>query len=217
MVRRRRELIGTLAVVASNGFELLDIHIMASEVCLAAGDLVAASDHADALARLPFLRDEDHVALSQRLMVDALAGHFDDVVRGGERFRVGWERAGRPAAPDLARAAHAVAMVHGMLGDDERRAEWLRITVELGVAPEHTGRVCDRLGADVRRPPGASSGRPRAAMRPPQRRPRRPTGVGVLEHRAVAALVRGTVGRGSRACRSPRRGLTPRAQPSRSP
>ena len=47
-------------------------------------------------------------------MVDALAGHFDDVVRGGERFRIGWERAGRPVAPNLARASYAVAMVHGM-------------------------------------------------------------------------------------------------------
>jgi hypothetical protein len=82
---------------------------------------------------LPFFRDEDHLALSRRLMVDALAGHFDDVVRGGERFRTGWERAGRPAAPNLARASYAVAMVYGMVGDDECRSTWLRITVDLGV------------------------------------------------------------------------------------
>jgi hypothetical protein len=66
-------------------------------------------------------------------MVDALAGHFDDVVRRGERFRIGWERAGRPAAPNLARASYAVAMVHGMVGDDECRRAWIRITVDLGV------------------------------------------------------------------------------------
>ena len=66
-------------------------------------------------------------------MVDALAGNFDNVVRQGERFRVGWERAGRPAASDLAKAAYAVATVHGMLGDDEGRAAWLRTTIELGV------------------------------------------------------------------------------------
>ena len=136
VLRRRGQVIETLPVVASNGFELLDFHLMASEISLAAGDLVAAGNHADALARLPFFRDEDHLALRRRLMVDALAGNFDDVVRGGERFRLGWERAGRPAALGLARAAHAVAMVHGMLGDEKRRTEWLRITVALGVAPE---------------------------------------------------------------------------------
>ena len=137
VVRRRVELIRSLPVVASNGLELLDIHRTASDVYLAAGDLVAAGESADAVARLPFLRGEDHVALGRSLKVDAIAGHFDDVVRGGERFRVGWERAGRPAASDLARSAHAVAMVHGMLGDDERRAEWLRITTAaLGIAPE---------------------------------------------------------------------------------
>ena len=65
---------------------------MAAEVDLAAGDLAGAAAHAEALARLPFYRDEDHLALSRRLLVDALAGHFDDVVRNGERFRAGWER-----------------------------------------------------------------------------------------------------------------------------
>jgi hypothetical protein len=136
VVQYRGEVNGRLAVVASNGFELLDCHLMASEVSLAAGDLVAAGHHADALARLPFFRDEAHFALRGRVIVDALAGNFDDVIRGAERFRVGWERAGRPPARGLARAAHAVAMVHGMLGADERRSEWLHITLELGIAPE---------------------------------------------------------------------------------
>ena len=109
---------------------------MAAEVDLAAGDLAAAAAQAAALAGLPFYRDEDHVAMSRRLLVDALAGHFDDVVRTGERFRTGWERAGRPVAPNLARSSYAVAMVHGMRGDDERRAAWVRLTIDLGVDAE---------------------------------------------------------------------------------
>ena len=109
---------------------------MAAEVDLAAGDLAGAAAHAEALARLPFYRDEDHLAMSRRLLVDALAGHFDDVVRTGERFRTGWERAGRPVAPNLARSSYAVAMVHGMRGDDDRRAAWVRLTIDLGVDPE---------------------------------------------------------------------------------
>jgi hypothetical protein len=163
VVRRRGSIISTLTVDASNGYELHDCHQMAAEVALAAGDLAAAGEHADALARLPFFRDEDHLALSRRLKVDALAGNFDDVVRDGERFRLGWERAARPAAPALARAADAVAMVHGILGDDERRAEWLRITVELGVAPDRLAGCAtgwaptfDALVALHRQDPGAA-------------------------------------------------------------
>jgi len=134
--RRRGVTIETLSVLASNGFEVLDYHLMASAVSVASGDFVAARAHADALATLPFLRDEHHLSLRTRLMVDALAGNFDHVTRDAERFRLGWERAGRPPAMGLARAAHAVAMVYGMLDDDQQRSEWLGVTVKLGVSPE---------------------------------------------------------------------------------
>jgi hypothetical protein len=109
---------------------------MAAEADLGAGDLAGAAAHAETLARLPFYRDEDHLATCRRLFIDALAGHFDDVVRTGERFRTGWERAGRPVARNLARGTYAVAMVHGMRGDDDRRAAWVRLTIDLGVDPE---------------------------------------------------------------------------------
>jgi hypothetical protein len=138
--RSRLELLDTLAVGPLSGFELGDGQLMAAEVALAAGDLAAAAAKATALAGLPFYRDEDHVAMSRRLLVDALAGRFDDVVRTGERFRLGWERAGRPVAPNLARSSYAVAMVHGMRGDDERRAAWVRLTVDLGVDAEGSRR-----------------------------------------------------------------------------
>jgi predicted ATPase/DNA-binding CsgD family transcriptional regulator len=134
--RRRLELLDTLPVGPLTGFEFADDYLMAAEVDLAAGDLPGAAAHADALADLPFYRHEDHLAMSRRLLVDALAGHFDDVVQTGERFRAGWERAGRPVAPNLARAPYAVAMVHGMRGDDERRAAWVRLTIDLGADPE---------------------------------------------------------------------------------
>jgi predicted ATPase/DNA-binding CsgD family transcriptional regulator len=134
--RRRLELLDTLAVSPLSGFEFADGHLMAAEAALGAGDLAAAAAHAEALACLPFYRDEDHLAISRRLLVDALAGHFDDVVRTGERFRTGWERAGRPVARNLARTSYAVAMVHGMRGDDGRRAAWVRLTIDLGTDPE---------------------------------------------------------------------------------
>ena len=109
---------------------------MAAEADLAAGDLAGATAHAEALAGLPFYRDEDQLAISRRLLVDALAGHFDEVVRTGERFRTSWERAGRPVASNLGRPPYAVAMVHGMRGDDDGRAAWVRLTIDLGADPE---------------------------------------------------------------------------------
>jgi predicted ATPase/DNA-binding CsgD family transcriptional regulator len=136
IARRRLELLDTLPVGPLTGFEFADGYLMAAEVDLAAGDLPGAAAHADTLADLPFYRHDDHLAISRRLLVDALAGHFDEVVRTGERFRASWERAGRPVAPNLARAPYVVAMVHGMRGDDERRAAWVRLTIDLGADPD---------------------------------------------------------------------------------
>jgi len=101
------------------------------EVLLAAGDLAGASEYADRLARLPFSREEGLVGLAPRLQVDALAGHFDAVLRDAPVFRDSWERCGRPVVPNLASSSGAVAMVHGILGDDTGRAQWLRLTKEL--------------------------------------------------------------------------------------
>jgi predicted ATPase/DNA-binding CsgD family transcriptional regulator len=136
VVEHRLDLIHRLPVTAASGFEFTDTYLMASDVHVAAGDLAGAGDYADRLASLPFYRDEEHLGIARRLTVDALTGNLDDVVRNGELFRDGWKRAGRPAASDLGKATYAVAMVHGILGDDERRAEWVRMTIDLGVAPD---------------------------------------------------------------------------------
>ncbi|MFF5290697.1 ATP-binding protein [Paractinoplanes globisporus] len=132
VARRRLEVIGGLEVGALGGFEIGDAHLMAVEADLALGNLAGAAAGARTLAALPFYRDEDHLATCRRLLVDAFAGHFDDVVRNGERFRIGWERAGRPVARNLARGAYAVAMAYGMRGDDDRREAWIRRTIDLG-------------------------------------------------------------------------------------
>ena len=133
--RRRSDLLATVPIGTLSGFEFGDGLWMAADTALAAGDLAGATAHAEALARLPFYRDEDHLATCRRLMVDALAGRFDDVVQTGELFRVGWQRAGRPVASALCRAAYAVAMVYGMRGDEERRAAWVRVTIDAGTDP----------------------------------------------------------------------------------
>jgi hypothetical protein len=136
VLRRRMDLLATVPIGTLNGFEFSDARLMAADTALAAGDLAGATAHAEALAELPFYRHEAHLATCRRIMVDALAGRFDDVVQNGELFRAGWERAGRPVAPALCRAAYAVAMVHGMRGDDERRAAWVRVTIDIGTEPQ---------------------------------------------------------------------------------
>jgi len=135
VLRLRIDLLATVPIGTPSGFEFCDGRLMAADTALAAGDLAGAAAHAEALARLPFYRDEDHLATCRRLMVAALAGRFDDVVQTAESFRIGWEQAGRPIAPALCRAAYAVAMVHGMRGDQERRAAWVRVTIDTGTDP----------------------------------------------------------------------------------
>jgi predicted ATPase/DNA-binding CsgD family transcriptional regulator len=131
VVRRREAVITALVPSATTGYEHHDHYQYGAEILLAAGDLPGAADLARRLVGLPFNREEAHVALGPRLKVAALAGHFDAVVELGERFRVGWERVGRPAVSNLANCAYAVAMVHGILGDDERREQWAQVTRDL--------------------------------------------------------------------------------------
>jgi predicted ATPase/DNA-binding CsgD family transcriptional regulator len=130
-VWRREAVIGSLPMVAVHGFAHGDHARYGSEILLAAGDLVGASEYADRLARLPFNREEGLLGLAQRLRVDAFAGHFDAVIRDERAFHDSWERCGRPVVPNLASSPGAVAMVHGILGDDTGRAEWLQVTRDL--------------------------------------------------------------------------------------
>jgi predicted ATPase/DNA-binding CsgD family transcriptional regulator len=135
-IERRLRLIRSLPVGAGTGFELVDTLQMACDISTTLGDLTSAGQYADRLAGLPFFRDEP-VGIVRRIIVDALAGRFDDAVRNAERFRTGWERAGRHPAAGLAKGAYAAAMVHGMIGDDGQRAIWQQITLDLGVSPRH--------------------------------------------------------------------------------
>jgi hypothetical protein len=131
VVRRRQAVISALVPAATTAYEHHDHYQYGAEILLAAGDLPGAAALARRLAGLPFNREEAHVALGPHLKVAALAGHFDAAVELGERFRVGWEQVGRPAVSNLANCAYAVAMVHGILGDDDRREQWVQITDDL--------------------------------------------------------------------------------------
>jgi hypothetical protein len=124
---RRTELLAPLPVTAVAGLEFFDGLVMASDCAVAAGDLPAARRLAERLRDLPFYREEGHLATSRLLVVTVLEGDWTEAAGLGERFREGWERAGRPRAGNLSRGAYAAATVHGLRGDDDARAAWLDI------------------------------------------------------------------------------------------
>ncbi|WP_345523231.1 LuxR C-terminal-related transcriptional regulator [Nocardioides conyzicola] len=134
-VRTRLRGMATVPVDAATGMDHADVHLMAAHVCLASGLLTEGRRHADALAALPFLREEPQIGLVRQLELTALAGELDEVVAQARAFRTSWERAGRPVVNNFAPATYAVAMVLGVLGDDQGRAEWTTITRQVAREP----------------------------------------------------------------------------------
>lgn len=139
-----------LQVTALTGLEFFDGFTMAADCAVAAGDLRAARRHAERLRDLPFHREEGHLATVRLLVVTALAGDWNETVVLAERFREGWERAGRPRAGNLSRGAHAAATVAGLRGDDDARTVWLDIAdalkgVGTSLARSYLGRFFDAM------------------------------------------------------------------------
>jgi hypothetical protein len=123
---------------------------MATECAVAAGDLPAARRLAERLRDLPFYREEGHLATARLLVVTVLAGDWHEAVGLAERYREGWERAGRPRTGNLRRGAYAAATLHGLRGDDDARAAWLEIVGALTspgrrLADLHFGEFFDAL------------------------------------------------------------------------
>ena len=147
---RRTELLAPIRVTATSALEFFDAIGMADQCAVAAGDLRAARRHAERLRDLPFYREEGHLATRRLLVVTALTGDWDETITLAERFREGWERAGRPRAGNLRSGAYAAATVYGLRGDDDARTAWLDIVDALG-PPGHApaelrfGEVFDAL------------------------------------------------------------------------
>ena len=124
---RRTELLAPMQVTAMAAMEIFDGFVMATDCAVAAGDLPAARRLAERLRDLPYYREEGHLATARLLLVTVLAGDWPEAVGLAERYREGWERAGRPRAGNLSRSAYAAATVHGLRGADDARAAWLDI------------------------------------------------------------------------------------------
>jgi predicted ATPase/DNA-binding CsgD family transcriptional regulator len=148
--QRRIELLAPLQVTAEAGLEFFDGIGMAADCAVAAGDLRDARGYAERLRDLPFHREEGHLATVRLLVVTMLAGDWNETITLAERFRDGWDRAGRPRAGNLSRGAYAAATVHGLRGDDDARAAWLDIVEALrtpgrSLADLHFGEFFDAL------------------------------------------------------------------------
>ncbi|GAB1818747.1 ATP-binding protein [Herbidospora sp. RD11066] len=124
---RRTEILDGLRVTAVSGLEAFDSLYIAAECAVTVGDLRTARVMSERIRELPFHREEGHLATSRLIVVTALAGDWDETVALAERFRDGWEQAGRPRAGNLTRAPYAAATVHGLRGDDDARDAWLEV------------------------------------------------------------------------------------------
>jgi predicted ATPase len=134
--RCRLDVLAALPMDAMVGYELLDALNMACEYSVGGGDLRAARASAGRLRGMPMVVEEGHLATAQLIVVDALAGNVTEVRAASERFREGWERAGRPRAAYMGRPTAAIAMACGLAGDDAARADWMAVIEAMGVGPD---------------------------------------------------------------------------------
>lgn len=134
--RRRVDLLESVPVTPGTADELIDALLIATATSIGVGDLPAARRWGRQLHDLPLLAEVGHVATSRLLMADALAGNASDVIAASGRFLDAWAQAGHPQARGFGPVAAAVAMIHGLRGDQAARTEWLDILDQLGVTPD---------------------------------------------------------------------------------
>ncbi|MEV0468077.1 LuxR C-terminal-related transcriptional regulator [Nocardia tengchongensis] len=130
--RRRVAVLTSMPVTPASALERVNALSEAADIGIGVGDLKESHRWAEQLRDLPLLAERGDFATSALLVVDALLGNLDEVLAGSGRFVDSWELSGRPCVPSLAPAAAAVAMAHGLRGDDDARAEWLAIADTLG-------------------------------------------------------------------------------------
>jgi predicted ATPase/DNA-binding CsgD family transcriptional regulator len=129
--RRQVGLFDGRPVDPAAALELKDALHMAVLTCVGAGDLTAATHYGQQQRALAFLREQRDLGIEATLTPDALAGRWHAVLAGGALFLEDWDTAGRPAGSGRAIGPCAVAMVHGLLGDDTARERWLGVVAEL--------------------------------------------------------------------------------------
>jgi predicted ATPase/DNA-binding CsgD family transcriptional regulator len=104
--------------------EILDAYHGAWLTALAAGDLPAALSIARMIAQDELLGAHPYRPASKLIPPLVLAGRFDETLRHADSMWDGWQRSGAPIAAWVAPAASAVALAHGLLGDDSGYQLW---------------------------------------------------------------------------------------------
>ncbi len=135
--RRRVELLALAPRTPATAHEQVDALAMAAATAIGVGELDRSRQWGHRLAGHPLTAEVGHHATSWLLVADAFAGQEEDVLAGGARFLEAWEQGGRPRSFSLGPAAAAVAMVHGLRGDDGARASWLAVAGRAGTEEEH--------------------------------------------------------------------------------
>lgn len=135
--RRRVELLALAPRTPATAHEQADALAMAAATAIGVGELDRARQWGRQLAEHPLTAELGHHAVSWLLVADAFAGREEGVLAGGARFLEAWEQGGRPRSFSLGPAAAAVAMVHGLRGDDGARASWLAVVGRAGTEEEH--------------------------------------------------------------------------------
>lgn len=143
LVERRLELVSPLAAQVDMAWEFADTLHMAPMAYLVSGDLATARRYAEQRRALPLYRETEHLAVAWLLTVDAVAGDLAEAVVLADRFRHGWEEAGRPAGSGYGFAPAAASMVHGLRGDEAGQAGWGEVYLEMRRA------VAERFGTDT--------------------------------------------------------------------
>ncbi|MGW3767253.1 ATP-binding protein [Actinomadura verrucosospora] len=146
--RRRVTLLSSAPTTPAVAHELVQALGEAAQTGIGVGDLPDARHWARLLADHPSLAEVGHRATSWQLVADALAGDAEGVLTGAVRFLDGWRRSGSPVWPELEPAVTAVAMIHGLRGDQDARNEWNTILGRFGTSPNRThghGAVFDAM------------------------------------------------------------------------
>ncbi|NXY95948.1 ATPase [Streptomyces sp. BR123] len=135
--RARIDILASAPSTPARTHELIDALAMAAATAVGAGELSAARRWGSQLAAQPQLAEVGDHATSWLLVAESFAGHADEVLTGSVRFLDAWEQAGRQRSFSLGPAAASVAMIHGLRGDHEARATWLKITDQAGSSEDH--------------------------------------------------------------------------------
>ena len=115
--------------------EVKDALRVAVFCCLGAGDLTDAERYAVAQGQLGCFSEQRDIADEETLAPAALAGHWRTVLAHSASWLADWEMAGRPIAPGRALGPTAVALTHGLRGDDAARAHWLDVVAGIRGVP----------------------------------------------------------------------------------